>query len=584
MGGALTGVSFVPPARPLRRAIAAVALAIAAAGPAVAAPRLVLQITVDQLRGDLPLRCRERWGEGGFRRLYDHGVVFTDAHFGHANTETVVGHATLATGADPSVHGLVGNSWYDRTGHALQQNVDDSRYALAGNGGAAAVDAGHAGAGAARKSPGRSPSTLLAPTIADSVAVAGRGRARVFSVSLKDRAAVPMGGHDGKAFWWSDVSGEFVSSTYYFPDGRLPGWAQAWNRRHEADRLDGTVWSLKDAPSTYRFVDRDDQPWESPPAGLGRTFPHRYERARLKSGYYAALAASPFGDDLVAGFFEALLQAEEVGRDDVVDYVSVSLSSSDYIGHRFGPDSLEMEDQVLRVDRVIARLLDAADAAAGRGRTLVVLSADHGVAEPIEQQRMEGHDSGRIALSQVEAGAGVRALERRFGGPFVAQNSPPCVYLDNDALARRSVDPAKAARSLAGEIAKTPGVQAVFTRERMLASGPTASPVERAVRRSYHPVRSGDLYVLARPGWQIAHEGPGVLPYATGHGTPWDYDSFVPLVLAGAGLPAMTIGRRVDATDVAPTVAALAGVAKPALASGHVLLEWRPAAAASSPR
>lgn len=555
-----------------------------------ARPRLILQITVDQLRADLPLRERERWGEGGFRRFYDQGVVFPDAHYGYANTETVVGHATLATGANPSVHGMVGNTWYDRDAHRLQLDVDDGRYDLAGDGGAVCADAGHSG-GAGTKSRGRSPRMLLAPTIADSVAAAGGGRAKVFSLSMKDRAAVPLGGRAGKAFWWSDASGAFVSSTYYFADGALPPWAKAWNASGEADRYDGRSWALLLAPSSYRFAAKDDQPWESPPPGMGRTFPHHYDRSALKDGFYSAIAASPFGDELVVSFACALMKGEQVGRDEVVDYVSVSLSSTDYIGHRFGPDSLEMEDEVLRVDRAIAALLLAADEAAGKGRTLAILSADHGVAEAVEEQQSEGRDAGRIVLSQLEAAAPVRALEKRFGGAFIAQNSPPFVYLDEDALRRRHVDPRRAADVLAVEFAKAPGVAAVLTRAQIEASRPVlvrggepGVDVLRAVRRGFHSLRSGDLHVVAKPGWQIAREGPIAIPFATGHGTPWGYDTSVPLVFAGAGLPARTIAGPVDATDVAPTIAALAGVPMPAKASGHPLLVFAPAGGGLSSR
>lgn len=556
----------------------AVAMPALAGGPPQR-PRLVLQVTVDQLRADLPLRCRDRWGDGGFRRLYDGGVVFPDAHYGYSNTETVVGHATLATGADPAVHGMIGNAWYDRAAHAMQQNVDDPRYDVAGSPEARRADAARSsGKG---KSRGRSPAMLLAPTIADSVAQAGGGKAKVFSVSLKDRAAVPLGGRSGKAFWWSDASGEFVSSTWYFPDASLPGWAAKWNARHEADRFDGRSWSLLLPASTYRFAARDDQPWELPPAGITRTFPHRYDRAELKDRFYPALAASPFADDLLASFTTALMKGEDVGRDDITDYVSVSLSATDYIGHRFGPDSLEMEDQVLRVDRVIAELLDAADDVAGRGRTLVVLSADHGVAEPVEEGLAEGHDAGRIVLSQLEASPTVLALEKRFGGKFIAQNSPPFVYLDREALARRRVDPRRVASALAAELAKAPGVAAAWTREQVESGAKLpvrdAQPgvdVSRAVRRSFHPGRSGDVYVVARPGWQIAHEGAGALPYATGHGTPWSYDTAVPLVFAGAGLPARTIAGPADPVDVAPTLAGLAGVPAPEMASGRVLVKF----------
>ena len=187
--------------------------------------RLVLQITVDQLRPDLALQSRERWSKHGLRRLYDHGVVFSDAHHAHANTETIVGHATLASGSDPSVHGLIGNAWFDRGTSDIRYNIEDSRYAIVGDYAAAKGAAGHPEV--RKQVRGRSPDSLLVPTIADSISKAGGGRAKVFAVSLKDRAAVPMAGRTGKALWWLDATGEFISSAYYYPDRKLPPWALA---------------------------------------------------------------------------------------------------------------------------------------------------------------------------------------------------------------------------------------------------------------------------------------------------------------------------------------------------------------------
>jgi predicted AlkP superfamily pyrophosphatase or phosphodiesterase len=538
------------------------------APPAV---RLVLQITVDQLRGDLALRCRDRWSKDGFRRLYDQGAVFSDAHHGHANTETIVGHATLATGADPSVHGMVGNVWLDRTKGDLHYNVEDPATEIVGNDSAGTRAAGGR-SDVMKPAHGRSPVALLAPTIADAIASAGGGKARIFSIALKDRAAVPMGGHAGKALWMSEKTGEFISSTYYSPDRKLPRWASTWNAAHPADRFDGRSWTLLLDPKSYRFAHRDDMPWESPPAGMSRVFPHRFDRVRLGDGFYSAIEASPFGDDLLADFTRALLREEHLGRDSVVDYLSVSLSALDYIGHRYGPDSLEMEDEVLRVDRVIARIMKAADDAAGSGHTLFVLSADHGVEAPPEELAAEGIDSGRIILSAVEKTATVVKLEKRVGTGFI-RRWPPYVYLDRDALLAHGIEPGAAESQVAGEIAKLPGVAAAFTRGDIQGGKLPDTLVARAVTRSFHPERSGDIHVVSKPGWQISYELPTSNQFATSHGTPWDYDTFVPLIFAGPRVPHAVVNHYVDATDVAPTIAALLGIPPPSKATGHALPE-----------
>ncbi|HEY2773485.1 MAG TPA: alkaline phosphatase family protein [Candidatus Binatia bacterium] len=541
----------------------------AEAGATAPKVRLILQITVDQLRADLPLRIRDRWTKDGFRRLYENGAVFTEAHHGHANTETIVGHATLATGADPSVHGMIGNTWLDRTTGAMHYNIEDPAYDVVGNDGAAVPVAGHAEAGRPCRS--RSPLALLAPTLAEQVA-ASDGRAKVFAVSLKDRAAVPMAGRAGKAFWWSDATGEFISSSYYFPDHRLPAWAVAWNAKHGADHLDGQAWTLLLDPSTYVERAKDDMPWEVPPAGMSRVFPHRLDRSVLGKSYYAAVEASPFGDDLELDFVRRLMRAEGLGRDDVTDYLSVAFSANDYIGHRYGPDSLEIEDELLRLDRAIAKLLETADEYAGKGRTLVVLTADHGIAEPVDELRAEGKDAGHVVLSEIEKSDGILRLEKRFGRDFIRRQWPPYVYLDTDALKRRHVDPETAARALAFELAKAPGVAAAFTREQIESGQLPKTDVARAVARSFYSNRSGDIHVVPKPGWQISFEGETATQFATGHGTPWDYDTHVPLVFEGAGVPHVTVDRRVETVDVAPTLAALAGVPAPARATGHALI------------
>jgi len=566
--------------RAVRTAFVAAAVGLAFAAPSNCAAdsshgrsRLVLQITVDQLRGDLALRGRDRWGKGGFRRLYERGAVFSDAHHGHANTETIVGHATLATGADPSVHGMVGNVWFDRKSGELHYNIEDSRYNLVGSEvlGSGGASAGHAEVAKAVR--GRSPAAILAPSIADSIAEAGGGKAKIFAVSLKDRAAVPMAGRTGRALWWSDASGDFISSTFYYPRSQLPAWARHWNDARSVDHIDGRAWTLLLEPPTYRYAARDDAPWEIPPPGMERTFPHRFDRARLGEGFYAAVEASPFGDELLVDFVRALLRAEDLGHDEVVDYLSVALSATDFIGHRYGPDSLEIEDAVLRLDRQVEALLDAVDDAAGHGRTLVVLSSDHGVAQPPAQLIGQGKSAGRVVLSAIEKSAGMQKVAKKFGGLYIRQQWPPYIYLDNDAIARKKLDLETVARALAAEIARAEGVEAAWTRGQIMSGELPDTDAARAVRRSFHPDRSGDIHVVPRPGWQIAFEIPSASQFATGHGTPWRYDTFVPLIFQGPGVARVEVGRRVEAIDVAPTIAALLGIAAPARASGQVLVE-----------
>ncbi len=338
-------------------------------------PKLILQITVDQLRGDLPTRYWDRLGDGGFRYLWEEGVVFADAHHAHANTETIVGHTTLATGAHPSRHGMVGNLWLDRETGVVTYNVEDPAHPLLSAGAGVDADVEIDSTQRAARSDGRSPAAILVSTFADELISSTGGRGKAIGVSIKDRGAIPMAGHAGTAYWFSKASGEFVTSTYYLD--RLPDWATAHNATKPAQAYANTEWALSEDPASYQFGDSDDREWEADIAGFGRVFPHRFGDGT--SPYFTTwLTLSPAGDRLVLDFAIEALVEERLGADEATDYLAISFSSTDYVGHVFGPSSLEAEDNLLQLDRTLAELLRAVDARVGLDDTLIVLSADHG--------------------------------------------------------------------------------------------------------------------------------------------------------------------------------------------------------------
>ena len=273
-------------------------------------PKLILQITVDQLRGDLPGRYLDRMGEGGFRYLLDNGVVYANAHHAHANTETIVGHATLATGAHPSVHGMVGNVWFDRGTGALTYNIEDPRYRLVTKGADVDRTTEIDPTQRAARSEGRSPLAILSSTFSDELAIHTAGRAKVFGVSVKDRGAVSMAGHAGKAFWFSKSAGEFVTSDFYYDE--YSDWIVAWNASKPHHRYADAPWDLMHDRSTYVFGERDDQPWETALPGFGRVFPHDYGEVD-GSGFNTYLTLSPAGDELTLEFAKALIENEDIG-------------------------------------------------------------------------------------------------------------------------------------------------------------------------------------------------------------------------------------------------------------------------------
>ncbi len=283
--------------------------------------KLVLQITVDGLRADLLNRYQKNFTKGGFRYLLDEGVVYTNAHYQHANTETIVGHSTLATGAFPSSHGMVGNVWYDREAGELAYNIEDADSPLiptrqnivAGE----QVDPSQK----LSRTRGRSPEAILAATLSDGLAAYYGGRSKIFGVSGKDRSAVAMAGQTGKAFWFSTDNGDFITSSYYYES--YPDWARSWNEQRKAEKYAGTKWELSSEKPSYLLAHQDDRSYEMDLKGYGRTFPHRFGEAGNKL-LFTQIVASPVGDQLLLDFSKELVITEKLGQNTIPDYLSIS--------------------------------------------------------------------------------------------------------------------------------------------------------------------------------------------------------------------------------------------------------------------
>ncbi|MGB0257643.1 MAG: alkaline phosphatase family protein [Coraliomargarita sp.] len=534
------------------------------------APKLVLQITVDQLRGDQLTRFVDRMPEGGFRYFLDQGVVFADAHHPHANTETIVGHATLATGAYPSIHGMIGNVWYDRESGQTTYNIEDSNYALL----TADADVDDANeidpTQRVANTDGRSPMALLSSTFADELAVRTAGQAKIFGVSVKDRGAVSMAGHAGKAFWFSKQAGEFVTSTYYYD--AYPDWVLEWNAAGPTEAYAGQFWTLLNERSSYLYADRDDQEWETALPGFGRTFPHAFGSADSR-GFTTYLTLSPAGDQMTLEFAKALIANEGIGDDEVTDYLSVSFSSTDYVGHIFGPSSLEAEDNLLQLDRTLAGLLTYVDERIGLSNTLIVLSSDHGGPEAPGVLQQYGFGVNYVEPDTWDKSAAFERLKQRFGigESLIETYSHPYIYLNKPAIEERGLDLAQVQRAVAAELLKFEGVALAVASQDLTTGNVPDTELHRAVLNNYHAKRSGEVYVVYEPQWFIADfDG---LHVACTHGSPWRYDTYVPIVFAGAQIAAKTVYRRVETVDIAATLSAYLGMQAPSGCVGEVLPE-----------
>jgi len=534
-------------------------------------PKLVLQITVDALRGDLPSRFSNVLGDGGFRYLMGQGIHYTDAHYQHANTETIVGHTSLATGTVPAAHGMVANVWFDRELDRLVYNIEDPDYRLLTVGADVDTKTEIDPTQRAAKADGRSPNNILSSTFSDEMAIHFAGRSKIFAVSVKDRGAVSLAGHAGKAFWFSKASGEFVTSNYYYQ--QYPDWVNEWNARKPATAYANKSWALMHPQAKYLFGDADDRDYETDFPGIGRTFPHAYGKTDDKY-FTTRLTLSPAGDELTLDFAKTLLISEQLGQDDVPDYLAISFSSTDYVGHLFGASSLETEDNIARLDRTLADLFSFIDKEVGLENTLIVLSADHGQPEVPGHLHELGIDNAHYfdtkALDKTPA---IMALKKQFGlgEELIEAFYQPYLYLNHDLIRAKGLDQAQVEQAVAGELLKFDGVAYAVSSTALRTDNLPDTLMTRSILRNFHPKRSGDIYLVFEPNVFI-NDFDG-LTVASTHGSPWRYDTFVPVIFAGAGLSAVTVSRPVTPYDIAPTLAAYLGVKPPSGAIGMPLPE-----------
>ena len=511
---------------------------------------LALLITVDQLRGDMPARFEDRFGAGGFRYLMDRGAHYTHAYYQHASTFTAVGHATLFTGGRTAQHGLPANDWYDwRTGKQVYC-VEDDRHQLLGE----ETEAGD----------GTSPRNLTASTVGDQLMLAGKGQSKVFSVSVKDRGAIIPGGFLGKAFWYSKKTGRFLTSTYYYP--QMPPWVEQWNKTRGADKYRGQTWTLRREESHYQHA--DNRAVERPLPGLERQFPHALGDS---ADFYSRLRATPFADRMLMEFAKEVIAREQLGQRGATDVLAVSFSATDYIGHQFGPESREAEDNLIRLDETLAELFAYVDRQVGLDRTLIVLSADHGVDEIPEYKLGLNFPAGRVDVpgAIARANAALRS-QLQCDEDLVLTFLTPSVYLNRELIEELALDPAEAERVAAAALGRVPGIARALRRSELERMPRAHDPILARAQRAFHPQRSGDILLIQEPFWYL-HRDPE--KYSAMHGSPHNYDAHVPILFAGPGIQPRRIHRQVAPADIAITLCTILNLPVPPSSVGHPLVE-----------
>ncbi len=510
-------------------------------------PKLIVQLVVDQFRGDLLSQTKNEFGTDGFNYLMDHSINYQNAHHPHALTVTCVGHATIATGSTPSLHGIVANDWYDTRTKQLTYCTDDTKSPI--------LATEHS----KTQGPGQSPSHLMASTFSDELVLAQRGRA--FGVSLKDRAAITLAGHAGKAFWFDKEHGGFITSQYYYQ--QYPQWVVHWNKAYHPKN---ETWELMSPKNTYRFA--KVQPIKNHFTNFGESFPHKLGSPDSPT-YYKNLAMTPFADEITADFAINLLKEEHLGKSaNKTDYLAVSFSVVDVIGHHFTPNSLESEDNLKRLDQTIAKLLKAIDAEVGLKNTLIVLTADHGTTDS-PHWLAQNHIQPIPALNTKHFQQSINALLfARFKLPSEAVLSikPPYVYLNHELLAKRGLSVSKVARYVAEMLQQEPGI---FTIYPLPLVHNQQDWLSNKITKMNFPGRTGDLYIVPKP-YQDITDTPEI---AISHGSPWNYDSYVPLLFVNPEFKPHRITRLVYTTDIASTLTGLLAIKPPSASIGNPLNE-----------
>ena len=529
-------------------------------------PKLVVLLVIDQMRGDYVDKFRSQW-TGGLKRLLDEGAWFRQAAYPYAATETCLGHATISTGALPATHGIVGNAWWDRGSQSMvtctaDPNVKNVAYS----------DGTAAGGDSAWR--------MRVPAFADELRFQGGGATRVVSFSLKARAAITMAGHQADAVTWFD-RGSWVSSSAY---GSMP-FIEDFVKAHPMKSDYKRTWNLSLPKSAYFYEEKTLN--AELPEGWEPVFPHVLD-GKVGSGqpdeaFYNQWDTSPFADQYLTKLAEIAVDRMGLGKSGGTDFLAVGYSSLDHVGHAFGPRSWEIQDMLIQLDKDLSELLAHLDAKVGRGNYVVALSADHGVAPIPEEMQKTGVDAGRLPIPEVKEKI-EKALEP-FGytKPAVERISSSDIYFSAGIYDKLKVDPA-AMRAVLDAIRSVPGVAEVFRAEELQGSPATQNPLRMAEANSYFAGRSGDLLLVPKPYWLRSSSRPDKThDRGTGHGTPYNYDQHVPVLLMGSGIEHGEFFRPVTPADIAPTLASLCGITL-ATRDGRVLAEALKKSAAAVPR
>jgi len=508
--------------------------------------KLVVGIVVDQMRYDYLTRFWDDYGNGGFKRLVNDGFNCKNNHFNYAPTSTGPGHASVYTGATPSTHGVIGNNWYDK--HA---NVDVY----------CASDPNYTSVGTTSEAGKMSPHRMTVSTITDELRLHTQMRGKTIAIALKDRGAVLPGGHTANAAYWfhGQNEGNWVTSSFYMQ--RLPKWVDDFNNSNAAETYK-KVWSPFKDMNTYTESGADNNAYENVFTGeTTPTFPHDLKKLWDANGKYDIIKASAFGNSLTTDFSLAALDGEQLGMDAFTDFLAISYSSTDYVGHGYGVNSKEIQDTYLRLDADLEKLLNHLDKKVGAGQYTVFLTADHGAIDVPAYLQANKIPAGYMNWERIKKSLN-EFLQYAYGTSDIIKNfSNLQFFLDHDIIKNLDLDVAEVQQKIGIHMLTYEGIDRVYTANQMMQNNYQIG-IPYVLQNGFHQKRSGDILVVLQPGF-ITYPKTG-----STHGSPQIYDTHVPLLFYGKGIKKGSTVNRTEISDIAPTLSALLGIAFPNGASG----------------
>jgi predicted AlkP superfamily pyrophosphatase or phosphodiesterase len=510
-----------------------------------AKPKLVVGLVVDQMRYDFLYRYYNKYGEGGFKRLLSKGYSCKNTNYTYVPTATAPGHAAIYTGTTPAINGIVGNDWFVRNLGKRIYCVEDTTVQVIGT-----TEGPKAGK--------MSPRNLLVTTVTDQLRLSNNKQSKVIGIALKERGAILPVGHMANAAYWYDTCGNWISSNYYMK--QMPDWVNAFNAKNLPAAYLSKPWNTLLPIADYTESTADNVVYEEPfPRETSPVFPHNLPA--LKNQRFDLIRSTPFGNSLTADFARAAIENENLGQGKYTDFIAISFSSTDYIGHQFGPNSIETEDTYLRLDKDIEDFLNFLDLKLGKDGYLLFLTADHGVGSN-PQFLAEHKMPGGFFSSQKMTAALKEFLNKTYGdGVYIANVINNQVYLHSRVFTEKNTSKEAAAEKCAAFILKLEGVSSTITAAEIRTHDYTTSP-NILIKAGYNEKRSGDVIYTLLPGW-MDYKKTG-----SNHGTAYSYDTHVPLIWFGWNIEPGESLVPVSISDIAPTVATLLKIEFPSGCTG----------------